>query len=265
MRSRATSLAAGGQAIYTDRPTITYVPLTGEKFLHGLITPIDPKNIFFMLQSGYAADFILAPDRRVAQRRPQSFDRRRHGAGGGPGVRARAGAAARSAGGRRGRDARGGGQGQGLDRRAVLPARRPAGRHRGEGGGNPAVAQAARRPAEVRAHLFAGARGGGRAGREQPFHAADHGGLRELPRRAGGAPEGSQRDAGFRARRPGGPAGRGADLTAARTSRPTPSPPCVTATTGSGSTTATGRRSARSRRSCSSSRSRRPAATRSCR
>jgi hypothetical protein len=52
--------SVGGQAIYTDRPTITYVPLTGEKFLHGLITPIDPKKIFFMLQTGYAADFILA-------------------------------------------------------------------------------------------------------------------------------------------------------------------------------------------------------------
>jgi hypothetical protein len=50
----------GGQAIYTDRPTTTYVPMTGEKFLRGLITPIDPKNIFFMLQTGYAADFILA-------------------------------------------------------------------------------------------------------------------------------------------------------------------------------------------------------------
>ena len=49
----------GGQAIYTDRPTITYVPMTGEKFLRGLITPLDPKNIFFLLQSGYAADFIL--------------------------------------------------------------------------------------------------------------------------------------------------------------------------------------------------------------
>lgn len=50
----------GGQAIYTDRPTITYVPLTGEKFLKGLLAPIDPKNIFFLMQSGYPADFILA-------------------------------------------------------------------------------------------------------------------------------------------------------------------------------------------------------------
>ena len=52
-------VTAGAQAIYTDRPTITYVPMTGDKFLHGLITPIDPKNIFFMLQSGYPADFVL--------------------------------------------------------------------------------------------------------------------------------------------------------------------------------------------------------------
>jgi len=52
-------VSAGGQAVYTDRPTITYVPLTGEKFLRSLITPIDPKNIFSMLQTGYAADFIL--------------------------------------------------------------------------------------------------------------------------------------------------------------------------------------------------------------
>jgi hypothetical protein len=51
--------SAGVQGVYTDRPTITYVPMTGEKFLHSLITPIDPKNIFFMLQTGYAADFVL--------------------------------------------------------------------------------------------------------------------------------------------------------------------------------------------------------------
>ena len=54
------SLVLGAAGKFTDRPTITYVPLTGEKFVRGLITPIDPKHIFFMLQAGYAADFILA-------------------------------------------------------------------------------------------------------------------------------------------------------------------------------------------------------------
>ena len=52
-------LTGSGQAVYTDRPTITYTPMTGQKFLRGLMTPIEPKNIFFMLQSGYAADFVL--------------------------------------------------------------------------------------------------------------------------------------------------------------------------------------------------------------
>ena len=50
----------GGSAIYTDRPTVTYTPMTGQKFLRGMLTPIDPKNIFFLLQSGYSADFVLA-------------------------------------------------------------------------------------------------------------------------------------------------------------------------------------------------------------
>ncbi|MDH4566311.1 hypothetical protein E8E95_06430 [Pseudomonas sp. BN414] len=53
------SVLLGANGKYTDRPTITYVPMTGEKFLIGLLTPIDPKNIFSLLQSGYAADFIL--------------------------------------------------------------------------------------------------------------------------------------------------------------------------------------------------------------
>ncbi len=51
--------AANAQGLFTDRPTITYLPMTGDKFLRGLLTPIDPRNIFFLLQAGYPADFIL--------------------------------------------------------------------------------------------------------------------------------------------------------------------------------------------------------------
>jgi hypothetical protein len=54
------SFALGASGRYTDRPTITYVPLTGDKFLRGMLTPLDPKNIFFMIQAGYPADFLLA-------------------------------------------------------------------------------------------------------------------------------------------------------------------------------------------------------------
>jgi len=54
------SATIGALGRYIDRPTITYIPKTGEKFLRALVTPIDPKNIFYLLQSGYPADFILA-------------------------------------------------------------------------------------------------------------------------------------------------------------------------------------------------------------
>jgi hypothetical protein len=49
----------GAQGRYTDRPTITYMPMTGEKFLAGFLTPIPPLNVFALVQSGYEADFIL--------------------------------------------------------------------------------------------------------------------------------------------------------------------------------------------------------------
>lgn len=49
----------GATGRYIDRPTITYVPKTGDKFLESLLTPITPARIFQLLQVGYAADFIL--------------------------------------------------------------------------------------------------------------------------------------------------------------------------------------------------------------
>src|SRR5262245_34595150 len=50
---------AGGAAKFTDRPTITYTPLTGNKFVKGLMTPIPPDALFFTIQSGWPADAIL--------------------------------------------------------------------------------------------------------------------------------------------------------------------------------------------------------------
>lgn len=44
---------------YVDRPTITYTPLTGQKFLEGFLTPIAPGKITALVQAGFDADFIL--------------------------------------------------------------------------------------------------------------------------------------------------------------------------------------------------------------
>ncbi|MBW2476554.1 MAG: hypothetical protein JRE16_01735 [Deltaproteobacteria bacterium] len=49
----------GGSTKYTDRPTITYSPLSGEKFTKSLMTPIPVPGILFLLQSGYPADYIF--------------------------------------------------------------------------------------------------------------------------------------------------------------------------------------------------------------
>jgi len=49
----------GGQAIYTERPTITYVPLTGQQYMRGIMTPIAPSSILFLIQAGYAADGVM--------------------------------------------------------------------------------------------------------------------------------------------------------------------------------------------------------------
>src|SRR5690349_1344921 len=50
------SLNLGGSATFIDRPTVTYTPLTGNKFVRGLITPLPPDSVFFMIQAGWPAD-----------------------------------------------------------------------------------------------------------------------------------------------------------------------------------------------------------------
>jgi hypothetical protein len=51
------SLGTGGK--YTDRPTITYAPITGQQFNRSFMQPIPPNAVIFLLQSGWSAELIL--------------------------------------------------------------------------------------------------------------------------------------------------------------------------------------------------------------
>lgn len=48
----------GASGTFTDRPTITYMPLTGNKFISSLITPMPSTSLLLAIQSGWNADVI---------------------------------------------------------------------------------------------------------------------------------------------------------------------------------------------------------------
>lgn len=53
------SQAVGGSARYTDKPTITYTPLSGERFARSLMKPLPPSAVLSLIQAGYPVDLVL--------------------------------------------------------------------------------------------------------------------------------------------------------------------------------------------------------------
>lgn len=51
--------ALGMEGLYTERPTITYTPLSGDKFTRSLLTPIPPASLLFLIQSGWPIQLLL--------------------------------------------------------------------------------------------------------------------------------------------------------------------------------------------------------------
>lgn len=51
------SLGTGGK--FTDRPTITYSPVTGEKFYQSFMTPIPPRLLLYLMESGWSAEMVM--------------------------------------------------------------------------------------------------------------------------------------------------------------------------------------------------------------
>ncbi len=52
-------LGIGGIGRYFDRPTITYSPMTGERFARSLMKPIPPISLLTMIQTGYPIDLVF--------------------------------------------------------------------------------------------------------------------------------------------------------------------------------------------------------------
>lgn len=54
-----TSTYIGGELYSATRPTITYSPMVGEKFVRSMMTPISPSVVLALVQSGYPADIVF--------------------------------------------------------------------------------------------------------------------------------------------------------------------------------------------------------------
>ena len=55
----ALTLGVGGNRTVSDRPTVTYLPQTGNEFTRNLMNPLPPSTVLNLIESGYPADVVL--------------------------------------------------------------------------------------------------------------------------------------------------------------------------------------------------------------
>ena len=55
----SSSIGLGAQGQFTDRPTITYTPLMGERFARSMMMPVPPAAVLSLIQSGNPVDLVF--------------------------------------------------------------------------------------------------------------------------------------------------------------------------------------------------------------
>jgi hypothetical protein len=55
----STSGSLGWAGTYVERPTITYVPIMGDRFARSLMSPVPPPAILSLIQAGYPVNFVF--------------------------------------------------------------------------------------------------------------------------------------------------------------------------------------------------------------
>jgi hypothetical protein len=53
------SQGLGASGTYTDRPTITYMPKTGDDYLRAILEPVAPTSLLALIQAGYSSELLF--------------------------------------------------------------------------------------------------------------------------------------------------------------------------------------------------------------
>jgi hypothetical protein len=53
------SSGLGASGTYIDRPTITYMPKTGDDYLRASLEPVEPKSLLALVQAGYSSELLF--------------------------------------------------------------------------------------------------------------------------------------------------------------------------------------------------------------